>query len=46
MSYYKCTLCEWVYDESKEGTPFAELPDDYTCPICGATKDMFVEVNQ
>lgn len=38
---YVCTVCQWVYDEEKEGTKFADLPDDYTCPICGVEKDMF-----
>jgi rubredoxin len=23
------------------GTAFADVPDDWTCPICGATKDLF-----
>jgi len=25
------------------GTPFENLPEDWTCPICGATKDQFVK---
>lgn len=41
--YYKCTVCEYIYNEEKEGTPFAELPEDWTCPVCGAAKDMFVK---
>jgi rubredoxin len=23
------------------GTAFADIPDDWVCPVCGATKDMF-----
>ncbi|MCJ7684330.1 MAG: rubredoxin, partial [Desulfobacteraceae bacterium] len=23
------------------GTSFDDLPDDWTCPICGAAKDLF-----
>ncbi len=38
---YVCTVCQWVYDEEKEGTKFDELGDDWTCPICGVGKDMF-----
>ncbi len=38
---YRCSVCGWIYDESKEGTPFKELPDSYTCPICNAPKDVF-----
>jgi pyruvate oxidase len=45
MAYFRCTVCDWVYDESAEGTPFAEQPEDYACPICAAPKDMFVEEN-
>ncbi len=33
-----CTICGHVYD----GTiPFEELPDDWTCPLCGVGKDLF-----
>ena len=41
---YKCTVCDWIYDEEKQGTKFEDLPDDWTCPRCGAPKDMFVKV--
>ena len=41
--FYKCTVCGWIYDEEKEGTPFSELPEDWVCPVCGAGKDMFVK---
>ena len=41
---YRCTICEYVYDESKEGTLFNELPDDWTCPVCNAPKDAFEPV--
>ncbi|MBV6341941.1 rubredoxin, partial [Candidatus Magnetobacterium casense] len=29
--------------ESKEGTSFNDLPDDYTCPVCNAPKEAFEE---
>ncbi|MDD3437485.1 MAG: rubredoxin [Candidatus Gastranaerophilales bacterium] len=41
MAKYVCTVCQWVYDEEKEGTKFKDLPDTWTCPICGVEKDMF-----
>lgn len=41
MAKYLCTVCQWVYDEEKEGTAFADLADDWVCPICNAEKDMF-----
>jgi pyruvate oxidase len=42
MARYRCTVCNWVYDEASEGVPFAELPDDWSCPVCGAPKSAFV----
>lgn len=41
MAKYRCKVCEYIYDEEKEGKKFSELPDDWLCPICGATKDHF-----
>lgn len=49
MNKYKCTVCGYIYDPAngdpdtgiKAGTPFEELPDNWTCPTCGATKDQF-----
>lgn len=39
---YVCQICGYVYDEEKEKIPFAELPDDWTCPLCGAAKSDFL----
>ena len=46
---YTCTICGYVYDPAigdpergiKPGTAFADLPADWTCPICGADKTQF-----
>ncbi|GBD98989.1 high molecular weight rubredoxin [bacterium BMS3Abin07] len=38
---YKCSVCGYIYDEEKEGKPFDELPDDWTCPVCNAPKEAF-----
>ncbi len=46
---YRCTICNYIYDPEKgdpnsgvkPGTPFENLPEDWVCPICGATKDQF-----
>jgi len=38
-SRWVCTVCGYVYDGS-EG-PFEDLPDDWSCPLCGAGKDQF-----
>ena len=42
MAKYRCTICNWVYDEAKEKTKFADLSDDWVCPVCGAPKTVFV----
>jgi len=41
---WQCTVCGYVYDPEKgdpfkasPGTSFDDLPDDWTCPICGVT---------
>lgn len=47
----KCSICGHVYDQKKgdagvePGTAFSEIPSDWKCPICGAAKTEFVEVN-
>ena len=40
MKKYKCKVCEYVYDPAKGDE---DLPDDWLCPLCGATKEEFVE---
>lgn len=37
-SKWVCSVCGYVYDGD---TPFEELPDSYTCPICKQGKDKF-----
>jgi pyruvate oxidase len=41
MRKWKCSVCGYIYDEEKEGIPFEGLPDDWTCPQCGAPKSAF-----
>lgn len=44
-----CRQCSMIYDPVvgdpdsgiAPGTPFAQIPDDWSCPICGATKKTF-----
>ncbi len=38
---YICQICGYVYDDAKEKIPFAELPDAWKCPLCGAAKSDF-----
>jgi flavin reductase (DIM6/NTAB) family NADH-FMN oxidoreductase RutF/rubredoxin len=52
MAKYECTVCGYIYDPElgdpdggiKPGTPFEEIPDDWVCPVCGASKDQFEKV--
>lgn len=46
---YRCMICSHVYDPAEgdpagnipPGTAFTDLPADWYCPDCGATKDDF-----
>ncbi len=38
---YRCSICGYVYDEANEGISFADLPDSWQCPLCGAPKSAF-----
>lgn len=49
---YVCDVCGWIYDEAAgapdngiaPGTKWENLPDDFSCPLCGASKDRFSKV--
>lgn len=41
---YICKICGYVYDDSKEKIPFNKLPDDWRCPLCGASKSDFEQM--
>ena len=49
MKTYECRICGWIYDEVKgcpeegiaAGTRWEDVPDDWCCPACGASKDEF-----
>jgi len=49
MDKYVCSVCGYIYDPEEgdsdngidPGTPFEEVPDDWTCPVCGASKEEF-----
>ena len=44
--------CEFIYDEEKgdadngfpPGTRWADIPDSWDCPICGAPKSFFKDI--
>jgi rubredoxin len=49
---YRCQICGYIYDPAKgdpdngvaAGTEFGAIPGSWTCPVCGAAKEMFEEV--
>ncbi|MCD6388080.1 MAG: rubredoxin [Desulfobulbaceae bacterium] len=51
MKTYVCGVCGYEYDPAagdpdngvKAGTSFDDVPDDWSCPVCGAGKDAFEE---
>ena len=46
---YLCALCGYEYKPSKgdpengieKGTEFEDIPEDWLCPLCGASKEDF-----
>ncbi|MEG1641789.1 MAG: rubredoxin [Synergistaceae bacterium] len=46
---YVCTVCGYIYNP-EEGAPhvisFEDLPDDWSCPVCGVGKEMFEPENK
>ncbi len=46
----QCKVCWWIYDPAEgsmewgvpPGTPFYDLPDEFTCPDCGHPKSSFI----
>lgn len=49
---YKCVICGHIYDPAvgdpenniPSGTAFEDLPSDWNCPVCGASKDDFIKL--
>ncbi|MEM1581049.1 MAG: rubredoxin [Candidatus Bathyarchaeia archaeon] len=52
MDKWECRVCGYIYDPEigdptqniEPGTLFEELPDDWVCPVCGASKIMFKKI--
>lgn len=51
MLVHLCELCGYEYDPRKgdvennieENTEFEDLPEEWVCPLCGASKEDFTE---
>jgi len=52
MDRWECTVCGYIYDPTNgdpttgiaAGTAFDDLPDGWTCPDCGAGKELFEQI--
>jgi len=52
MQKWECTVCGYIYDPEQgdptsgvaKKTAFEDLPEDWVCPDCGATKDLFEQI--
>lgn len=53
MARYECNVCGWIYDETvgdpehglPAGTRWEDVPEDWSCPDCGVTKDDFTLID-
>jgi rubredoxin len=51
MEKYTCAICGHTYDPARgepvqnivAGKEFCDLPDDWQCPICGASRKNFIQ---
>ena len=49
MKKYECMMCGYIYDEAlgdpdegiAPGTTWEDIPEDWYCPDCGASKEDF-----
>jgi len=49
MDKYRCIICDYIYDPEQgdpahgiaAGTSFDDIPDDWSCPLCGVDKSNF-----
>ena len=49
MDKWVCIPCGYVYDPAEgdpdggiaPGVAFEDLPEEWVCPVCGASQDMF-----
>jgi rubredoxin len=54
MDKYICKVCSYIYDPEvgdpdsgiAPGTSFEDIPEDWTCPLCGVGKEDFEKVEE
>ena len=53
MKKYQCEICGYIYDPAKgdtdsgikAGTAFEDIPNDWSCPLCGVGKEDFTPID-
>lgn len=54
MKKYRCSICGYVYDPEMgdpnggitPGTAFEDIPEEWVCPVCFASKDNFEPIEE
>lgn len=54
MQKWRCISCGYIYDPSvgdpasgiSPGVSFEDLPENWTCPVCGVPKEMFEKLEE
>jgi rubredoxin len=54
MKKYECIPCGYIYDPAigdedggiAPGTAFEDIPDDWQCPVCSASKEDFEPLDE
>lgn len=51
---YQCNVCDYIYDPAigdpdsdiAPGTAWDDIPEDWTCPECGVSKEDFSAIEE
>ncbi len=41
MTVYRCTICDTLFDEDKDGCNWEQLADDWACTVCDSGKTLW-----
>lgn len=41
MTVYRCTICDTLFDEDKDGRKWEQLADDWACEVCDSGKALW-----
>ncbi|HMK54224.1 MAG TPA: thiamine pyrophosphate-dependent enzyme [Methanobacteriaceae archaeon] len=46
MARYRCTVCNYILDEKREGVKFNDLPENWRCPVCNSPLSTFILLSE